>query len=133
MRYKLLASAALGLCLAAITPAQANDCGQPGAGRACYDENEVPPNVGTYLGVFRHVSGKDCPFAAGLPESFLIDDGTIKSNAWRLEGYLTGAGTFTLRHLTDGYVVSGQVIEGKARATYASGSCHADFFWKKAR
>jgi len=130
MAKHLLAVAAITVALAA-SSAYANHCNEPGAGRACYDAWEVPPNVGTYIGVFRHAAGSNCPFVEGSPESFLLDNGTITSNNWRIHGILTAAGTFKLPNNAGHYDVSGRVGGGEARAVYTARGCRGDFYWKK--
>jgi hypothetical protein len=116
------------LCLIMFSSfAYADHCGEPGAGRACYDPGEIGPNEGTYVGVFRHLSGSGCPWAEGVPGSILLANGSIRSNGWI--GDLKSSGSFTLR--SGQHVVTGRVDGGEARAVYQHGMCRVDFLWKK--
>ena len=118
----------LALAAAAVTPAAANLCDEPGHGRACYGPGEIGAAEGTYIGVFRHPSGSGCPWPEGVPERILLADGTIRSNGW-IGGDLKLSGSFTLR--SGRYVIAGRVGEDEIRGVYQQGMCRVDFFWKK--
>jgi hypothetical protein len=82
---------------------------------------------GSYSGVSRVASG-NCPWTDGVPASFTIVNGLIRSSVWG--GTVNPAGKVALRHHA-GWAVDGTMTASELRGEFQRPGCIVTFIWRK--
>jgi hypothetical protein len=82
---------------------------------------------GSYAGVSRIARGS-CPWTDGVPASFTIVNGLIRSSVWG--GTVSPAGKVALRHRA-GWAVDGTMTASELRGEFQRPGCIVTFTWTK--